>query len=409
MKHKNLTVLITGAMLLSLAAPVYAEETVSGEGETEALTETQTEEPNAVLSVELGDYSQFTYTYTINEVTDEAVEEQIQSVLESTTPEIQYEETGTVADGDAIRLTTYGTIDGEEDDSLTIDEAETVVGSGELLEQFESQLVGLEAGKETEITFTFPEDYWGEDVAGKTAVMYVTINGIGQPQSTPELDDVWVAEHTEFSTVQEYRASVKETQEDMARSDADFDAYSQLTTQLVENAAVTYDEDTITQLKDQRIQEMKDAAEAEEVSYEEYLATYYGVDEDSYNDQAEDEVKEAQKRRAVIQAFAEAENVDLSEQAYLSYVEKTAALYGYDSGDAYLEELSIWGFESYVRESFEDEAVGAKLKEMAKEIPAEQMSEAEWDMEDWEFDTEVFGDFEWESEDFEFETDFEEE
>ncbi len=401
MKKRTWSYLLAGAFMISLAGSAYAEEAVNEEWETEY--ETDTEEADAVLNVNLGDYTQFTYSYSLYDVTEDAVEEQIQAALEASVPEITYEETGTVAEGDAIRLSSYGTIDGVEDESLTIDEAETVVGSGELLEEFESQLIGLVVGEETEISLTFPDDYWSEDMAGKTAQMYVTVSGIGQEQTAPELTDEWAAENTEYDTAEDYRASVREELEEMAHSDALYDAHAQLTTQLVENAEVTFDEDLIETLAEQRIQSMKEIAEAEDLSYEEYLGTYYGMDEESYNEQAVEEVKDEQKRSAVIAAFAQAEQVDLSQEAYLAYLEETALMYGYESGEAYLEELSMWGFDSYVRESFEEEAVGAKLMEMAEEVPAEEMSEEEWDMEDWDFedweyDTEDFEDWEWDTE-----------
>src|SRR5258705_68466 len=54
----------------------------------------------------------------------------------------------------------------------------TVLGEGRLLKDFEQQVVGLRAGESRAFELTFPEDYHGKELAGKTAQFEVTLKQV---------------------------------------------------------------------------------------------------------------------------------------------------------------------------------------------------------------------------------------
>lgn len=62
-----------------------------------------------------------------------------------------------------------------------------VLGSGQMLPEFEAGVVGMKAGESKDVEVNFPEDYHGEDVAGKTAVFNITLNNVSEPV-LPEVD-----------------------------------------------------------------------------------------------------------------------------------------------------------------------------------------------------------------------------
>ena len=67
-------------------------------------------------------------------------------------------------------------------------EVPIVLGSGQVLADFEKALKGLAAGDEKTAKVKFPKDYGVEDLAGKKAVFDITVHRV-EEQILPELDD----------------------------------------------------------------------------------------------------------------------------------------------------------------------------------------------------------------------------
>ena len=165
---------------------------------------------DAKKSLTLVDYANISVPADEVAATDEEVEEEIQSTLES------YKEANTdpsleIKDGDEVNIDYVGTIDGVEFEggNSNGEGYDLVIGSGSFIDDFEQQLIGHKPGENVTVQVTFPEDYDDEEVAGKDADFAVTINSIGV---TPELTDDFVAENiTEegVSTAEEYRAFVE--------------------------------------------------------------------------------------------------------------------------------------------------------------------------------------------------------
>lgn len=93
----------------------------------------------------------------------------------------------TAANGDQVSISYAGTIDGADFDGGKADNFTVVLGEGRLLPGFETQLAGMNAGETKRFELTFPEDYHGKEVAGKTAVFQVTLNHVAEPR-LPEVD-----------------------------------------------------------------------------------------------------------------------------------------------------------------------------------------------------------------------------
>lgn len=158
----------------------------------------------------LADYKNISVPEDEVAATQEEVEEEINSMLESY-KELKTDADLTIADGDEVNIDYVGTVDGVEFEGGNSGGAgyDVTIGSGSLVDDFEQQLIGHKPGEELTVEVTFPEDY-NEEMAGKDASFAVTVNGINK---TPELTDDFVAENLadteEVSTVAEYRAKVE--------------------------------------------------------------------------------------------------------------------------------------------------------------------------------------------------------
>ena len=94
---------------------------------------------------------------------------------------VQYEVVDRGAqNGDRITIDYRGTQAGQEFEGGSGTDHMTVLGEGRLLKDFEQQVVGLKAGESRAFELTFPEDYHGKELAGKTAQFEVTVKQVEQ-------------------------------------------------------------------------------------------------------------------------------------------------------------------------------------------------------------------------------------
>ena len=83
--------------------------------------------------------------------------------------------------GDRIAIDYQGTIDGAAFEGGSGSDHSTILGEGRLLPEFEKQVQGAKPGEQRKFELTFPEDYHGKDVAGKTAQFEVTVKQVAAP------------------------------------------------------------------------------------------------------------------------------------------------------------------------------------------------------------------------------------
>ncbi|MBX2868549.1 MAG: trigger factor [Acidiferrobacterales bacterium] len=100
------------------------------------------------------------------------------------------EKTGKSAVGDRITIDFQGKIDGESFDGGSATDFPFVLGEGQMLEEFDTALVGTKAGETKTVEFTFPDDYHGEDVAGKDVVFSIDVKKVEEAE-LPALDDAF--------------------------------------------------------------------------------------------------------------------------------------------------------------------------------------------------------------------------
>jgi trigger factor len=87
---------------------------------------------------------------------------------------------------DRVMIDYRGTIDGAEFQGSSASDQAVVLGSGRLLPDFETNLVGMKAGESRTIDVRFPDDYHGREVAGKSARFEITVKQVTEPR-LPEI------------------------------------------------------------------------------------------------------------------------------------------------------------------------------------------------------------------------------
>jgi trigger factor len=96
------------------------------------------------------------------------------------------------ADGDRVKLSFQGTMDGEPFEGGSAEDVELELGSGRMIPDFEAQLEGVSAGDERVVEVTFPDEYHNPALAGKPARFDVQVKEVQAPE-LPALDAEFVA------------------------------------------------------------------------------------------------------------------------------------------------------------------------------------------------------------------------
>lgn len=107
--------------------------------------------------------------------------------------------------GDQVVIDFVGKIDGVEFAGGKAENFEYVLGEGRMLPEFEAATLGLKAGESKSFPLSFPADYHGKDVAGKTAEFTITVKSVNWPH-LPAVDDAFALS----LGVAKMRAEVKE-------------------------------------------------------------------------------------------------------------------------------------------------------------------------------------------------------
>ena len=136
-------------------------------------------------------------------VTDDDVEEQLQGLRERFGALNDVERPA--AEGDFVTIDLAASDEGEQIEGGQIEGQSYQVGKGTMVEGLDEALVGLSAGESA----TFRSQLVGGEVAGKDVDIEVTVQAVKE-QELPELDDDFAQTASEFDTVDELRADLRE-------------------------------------------------------------------------------------------------------------------------------------------------------------------------------------------------------
>jgi len=120
---------------------------------------------------------------------------------------------GAAQDGDRVTVDFEGKIDGEAFEGGKAEDFQFLVGEGQMLKEFENATRGMKRGESKTFPLSFPADYQGKDVAGKTADFLVTVKKI-ETAHLPEVNDAFAKSvGVAGATVEALRADVRKNLE----------------------------------------------------------------------------------------------------------------------------------------------------------------------------------------------------
>lgn len=273
------------------------------------------------------------------EVTDESVDNYIQAVLAQYATQEEITDRA-VESGDTVNIDFVGKMDGEAFDGGSSEGYNLQIGSGAFIPGFEDSIIGHMPGDTFDWNGQFPEEYSNNpDLAGKDTTFTITVNYICGETTYPELTDEMVQTLSEDSkTVDEYKEEVKKMLEENGTTDFDTQLQEAAWEAVLEKAEVKkYPDDEVEKFTETLIEQYKATAESYEMEYEDFLAQYYGLSVEDFEQQAEDAAKETVKQRMVAEVIAEKEKIMPNDEELQEEYEKLAEEYGYEDVDALKE------------------------------------------------------------------------
>lgn len=141
------------------------------------------------------------------EVTEDAINKKIDKLRHFYSYMEDVSEDRGVEKGDFTSIRFEGKLDGESIKEMTSDNYFLEVGSGQFIEAFEENLMGMRREETRTFTMVFPQDYHVENIAGKEVEFTVTLKD-HKIRKLPELDENFVKNFDRFNSLEELRADL---------------------------------------------------------------------------------------------------------------------------------------------------------------------------------------------------------
>lgn len=303
-----------------------AEETESDNTEDTSEDTPTTAELMAGINVEkcvtLGDYKGVTVEKTIQSVTDEDVQNEIDNALANYPVEVDQ----AAKEGDTVNIDYVGKIDGEEFDGGSDQGADLKLGSGKFIDGFEDGLIGARKGETRTLKLTYPEDYT-QDLAGKAVEFTVTVNAVKEPLSEPT--DQWVADNIEgYDNLADYKAGIRSEQEESNEQTAENQVRYAAWTQVIDNCTINEYPETLVEVgKKLYEQQVETYAKYAGMELDAYIESS-GLTQEEYQSNMEEYGKNVAAQALVCQAICDKEGFAIGDDDYQKALQDMLTEYG---------------------------------------------------------------------------------
>lgn len=321
----------------------------------------------------LGDYDNLIIEEVEAEVTDADIENELKKQQEENARLIPVEDRE-AKEGDTVNIDFDGYLDGERFEGGKAEDYDLVLGSKTFIEGFEDQVAGHKVGDKFDVNVTFPEDYQAKEFQGKDAKFEVEINSITEKE-LPEIDDEFAMDISEFETLDELKADLKEKLKEDKENYRTNMMQNQAIEALVRASEVSAPESMVNSEIDIEMQNLDQRLQQMGISLAQYVEmTQMDINEirNQYKEQAEARVK----ANLVIDEVALKEGFEVSDEEIEAEINESAKMYGVDDIEKFKEIFSKNVSDDTVKENIRRRKAVEFLVEKAKALPHEEYHKA---------------------------------
>jgi trigger factor len=212
--------------------------------------------------------------------------------------------------GDFVQIDLAATVNGAEVPGGTASNLSHEVGSDQLLPGLDEAIEGMSAGASTTFTTTLA----GGDYAGQDAEVALTVRTVKE-RELPDVDDDFAQLASEFDTLPELRADLAERLKRVKKVEQLYSARDKALAALVEASDVPAPDGIVKDEVESRKTAMTDQLERMGTTLEDYLAMENKTEEE-LDGELTSAAREGVKIQLLLDAFADAEEIQVTDDEY---------------------------------------------------------------------------------------------
>ncbi|WP_411343536.1 trigger factor [Paenibacillus sp. WLX1005] len=272
--------------------------------------------------VKLGDYKGLEVPVSAVEVSDEDIASELER-LQQRHAELSVIEEGAAENGDTVSIDFEGFVDGEAFEGGQAERYSLELGSNSFIPGFEDQVVGMATGDFKDVTVTFPESYHATELAGKEAVFKVKLHEIKR-KNLPELDDEFAKDVSEFDTLDEFKADLKQQIASRKENEVKAAKEAAVVDKAAENAEIEIPDAMVSSETDNMVRDFDNRLRQQGMNLEMYTS-FSGQTSDDLKEQMKEEAAKRVRNNLVLEQIAKDENIEVSDEEVDAELEKMAS------------------------------------------------------------------------------------
>ena len=249
--------------------------------------------------------------------------------------------------GDTAVIDFEGFVDGVPFEGGKAEGHSLEIGSGAFIPGFEDQLVGMKSEDEKDINVKFPDEYFSKDLAGKDATFKVKLHEI-KVKELPKLDDEFAKDISEFDTLDELKADIKEDLEAKNDKIAKQELEQAAIDAVVENTKIDIPEAMLNQEVENYVEDMNHNLSRQGLSIEQYLG-FMGKTLNQFKEEYKTTAEKNIRTRLVLEAIVKEEALEVTDEEIDNRIKELATENGRDA-EEFLKNASEQT-RGYVKES----------------------------------------------------------
>lgn len=260
--------------------------------------------------VTLGDYRAIRQSLEVPEITDEQVNDAVESIRESRAQWVPVEREAKMED-----LATLDIVGRSDDDTFLDEQGVNVVLSTDreiLAPGVVEQIVGMKAGDHKAFDVTLSDSFAKQELAGKPAAVEVTLNEVKEKQ-LPDLDDEFARSLGDYADVDALRTAAREELEQQARSQARRNLEDSVLAAVVDQATAEPPASWVAEQTATLKHNTQSQVGREGLSFDQFLQ-FGNMTQESFDEEMSNAAKRQLKRALVLGAVSEAEGVAVTDE-----------------------------------------------------------------------------------------------
>ena len=267
----------------------------------------------------LPDFSGISIGVDDAEVTDEDIQAQLDGLRDRFATLTGVDRA--VESGDFVSIDLLASVDGEEVADGSVKGMSYEVGSGNLVDGLDDAITGLSAGE----TATFASELHQGEKAGSAAEIAATVNSV-KTKELPAADDEFAQMASEFDTLEELRADIRERVARVKALEQGAQARDKLVEQLVETVEFPLPESAVKAEVEYREHDIVHSLGHDDELFERYLGLQ-GKSREEFTAELTENAEKSVRAQLILDAIAEKTDVQVGDAELTEYLVRQAQRY----------------------------------------------------------------------------------